>query len=90
MDSSIVIVASVSIITAGFLVVFGSIFVAMSEANAIREAIKSIAIQPDESANISKTLFISLAMVESSAIYCLVVSLVLVFANPFWSYLISK
>ena len=32
---------------------------------------------------VSRTLFIGLAMIESLAIYCLVVALILLFANPF-------
>jgi len=46
--------------------------------------------QPDESANIVRTLFVGLAMIESLAIYCLVVAMILVFANPFWNYFIAK
>ncbi|HAB91659.1 MAG TPA: F0F1 ATP synthase subunit C, partial [Pseudomonas sp.] len=30
------------------------------------------------------TLFVSLAMIESTAIYCFVVAMILIFANPFW------
>ena len=39
--------------------------------------------QPDESRNISRTLFIGLAMIESVAIYCFVLAMILLFANPF-------
>ena len=31
-----------------------------------------------------------LAMIESTAIYCFVVTMILLFANPFWNYVISK
>ena len=34
---------------------------------------------------VTRTLFVGMAMVESTAIYCLVVSLILIFANPFWT-----
>ena len=47
--------------------------------------LSAIAQQPDASSTLSRTLFVSLAMVESSAIYCFVVSLILLFANPFWN-----
>jgi F-type H+-transporting ATPase subunit c len=43
----------------------------------------ALARQPDEAGSITRTLFVSLAMVESTAIFCLVVSLILLFANPF-------
>ncbi len=50
----------------------------------------SIAQQPDESSTITRTLFVGLAMVESTAIYAFVVALILLFANPFWNYAISQ
>ena len=34
-------------------------------------------------ATISRTLFVGLAMIETMAIYCLVIALLLLFANPF-------
>ena len=36
-----------------------------------------------------RTLFVGLAMIESVAIYCLVISMILIFANPFWNHAIS-
>jgi len=45
--------------------------------------------QPDEADTITRTLFVGLAMVESTAIYCFVVSLIVIFANPFWDYVIQ-
>jgi F-type H+-transporting ATPase subunit c len=47
--------------------------------------LRSIAQQPDESNTISRTLFVGLAMIESTAIYCFVLSMILLFANPFWN-----
>ena len=52
--------------------------------------LSSLAQQPDESNTITRTLFVGLAMIESTAIYCFVVSMILLFANPFWDYIISK
>ena len=46
-------------------------------------ALDAIARQPDASDRISRTLFIGLAMIESLAIYCLVIALILLLANPF-------
>ena len=48
-------------------------------------ALTSLAQQPDASATITRTLFVGLAMIESLAIYCFVVSMILIFANPFWT-----
>jgi F-type H+-transporting ATPase subunit c len=46
--------------------------------------------QPDEANRITRTLFVGLAMVESTAIYCFVVTMILIFANPFWDYVIQQ
>jgi F-type H+-transporting ATPase subunit c len=33
---------------------------------------------------------VGLAMVESTAIYCFVVSMILIFANPFWRFFLEQ
>ncbi len=78
-------IAMVSIITAGLTIAIGSIGPALGEARAAAQALEAIARQPDESNTITRTLFVSLAMIESTAIYCFVVSMILIFANPFWN-----
>jgi F-type H+-transporting ATPase subunit c len=72
-----------SIVIAGFTVALGSIAPALGQARAVERALEAIGRQPDASDKISRTLFVGMAMVESTAIYCLVVALVLLFANPF-------
>ena len=79
------IIAVVSIITAGFAVAVGSIAPALGEARALTQAMDAIARQPDAANTISRTLFVGLAMIESIAIYCFVISMILIFANPFWN-----
>lgn len=79
------IVAIASIFTAGLTMAIGSIAPALGEAKALAQALSAIAQQPDESNTITRTLFVGIAMVESTAIYCLVVSMILIFANPFWN-----
>ena len=54
------------------------------------DALSSLAQQPDASATITRTLFVGLAMIESLAIYCFVVSMILIFANPFWNHVIAQ
>lgn len=73
-----------SIITAGLTMAIGSIAPALGEARAAAQALAAIAQQPDEANTITRTLFVSLAMIESTGIYCFVVAMILVFANPFW------
>lgn len=89
MDSATV-VASVSIAASTLCMAIGSIGPAMGEGRAIAQALSSIAQQPDEAGTLSRTLFIGLAMIESIAIYCFVISIILIFANPFWNHMIAK
>ncbi len=83
-------IGAASIIIAGLTIAIGSIGPALGEGRALAEALRAIAQQPDESNTITRTLFVGLAMVESTAIYCFVVSIVLIFANPFWNYAIGQ
>ena len=83
-------IAVVSIVTAGLVVAIGSLGPALGEGRAAASALSAIAQQPDASATLTRTLFVSLAMIESTAIYCFVVSMILLFANPFWNFVISK
>ncbi len=87
---SIALIAAVSIFTAGITIALGCIGPALGEARAAAQAFSAIAQQPDEANRITRTLFVSLAMIESTAIYCFVVSMILIFANPFWNYVISQ
>ncbi len=80
----------VSILAAGLTIAIGSIAPALGEGRAIAQALMSLAQQPDEANTITRTLFVGLAFIESVAIYCFVVSLILVFANPFWNYMVMK
>lgn len=80
------IIGMVSIITAGLTMAIGSIGPALGEARALSRALSAIAQQPDEVNSITRTLFVGLAMVESTAIYCFVVAMILLFANPIWDF----
>ena len=70
---------------AGLTIAIGAVGPALGEARAAAQALAAIAQQPDEASTITRTLFVSLAMIESIAIYCFVVSMILIFANPFWN-----
>jgi F-type H+-transporting ATPase subunit c len=84
------IIGLASIILAGATIAVGSIAPALGEARALAEALRSIAQQPDESNTITRTLFVGLAMIESTAIYCFVISIILIFANPFWNHAVEQ
>jgi F-type H+-transporting ATPase subunit c len=73
----------VSIAAAALAVAFGAIGPALAEGRAVAAAMDAIARQPDSAGTLSRTLFVGLAMIETMAIYCLVIALLLLFANPF-------
>ena len=83
---SISLIGMISIIVAGLTITLGSVAPALGEGRAVSRALSSIAQQPDETPSITRTLFVGLAMIESTAIYCFVVALILIFANPFWNF----
>jgi F-type H+-transporting ATPase subunit c len=87
---SLTLIGAVSIFTAGITMAIGSIGPALGEARALTQALASIAQQPDEAGTITRTLFVGIAMVESTAIYCLVISIILIFVNPFWNFMVQQ
>jgi F-type H+-transporting ATPase subunit c len=86
---SMSLIAVISIAVAGVTMAIGSIAPALSEGKAVATSLTAIAQQPDASATIARTLFVGLAMIESIAIYCFVISMILIFANPFWNHVIT-
>lgn len=83
-------IAVASIVMAGLTTAIGTVGPALAEGRAVYGAVSSLAQQPDASATITRTLFVGLAMIESTAIYCFVVSMILIFANPFWNHVIES
>lgn len=82
-------IGMVSIIISGLTMAIGSIGPAVAEGRGLAEALRAIAQQPDEANTITRTLFVGIALIESVAIYCLVIALILIFFNPFWDYVIQ-
>jgi F-type H+-transporting ATPase subunit c len=74
-----------SIVMAGLTMALGAIGAALGESRIGAAGMDALARQPDEAGSITRNQFVALAMVESTAIFCLVVSLVLLFANPYVS-----
>jgi F-type H+-transporting ATPase subunit c len=83
-------IAVTSILTAGITIGIGVMGPGLGQGRAVALALSSLAQQPDASATITRTLFVGLAMIESLAIYCFVVSMILIFANPFWTHAIAQ
>lgn len=82
MDSQ-TLISVVSIVVAGASIAVGVICPALAQGRSVDSALDAMARQPDLAERVSRTLFIGLAMIESLAIYCLVVALILLFVNPF-------
>ncbi len=87
---NVALVGVVSIAIAGLTIAIGSIAPALGEGRALSQALMALAQQPDEANTITRTLFVGMALVESTAIYCFVITLILIFANPFWAYVIAQ
>lgn len=88
MDSMTIIIA-VSIITAGLTIAIGGYGPSRGEGDALTKAIETIGRQPESANDITRLLFVGMAMVESVAIYALVISLIILFANPLLSYIVK-
>jgi F-type H+-transporting ATPase subunit c len=76
-------IEAISLLCAAIAVSFGAIGPALAEGRAVAAAMDAIARQPEAAGTLSRTLFVGLAMIETMAIYCLVVALLVLFANPF-------
>jgi F-type H+-transporting ATPase subunit c len=81
--------ALVSTVAAALAIAAGVIFPALAMGKAIAQALDSLARQPEAEKAITRTLFIGLAMIESLAIYVLVVVLIILFRNPLLEYLLK-
>ena len=63
-------------------IALGVILPAFAMGRAISSALDALARQPEAAGTLSRTLFVGLAMIETMAIYCLVIALLLLYANP--------
>jgi F-type H+-transporting ATPase subunit c len=86
---NVTIIALASIVASALTIVLGCVLPAVAEGKAIVTALASLAQQPDAAPSITRALFVGLAMIEAMAIYCFVISIILIFANPFWNHFIA-
>jgi F-type H+-transporting ATPase subunit c len=70
-------------------IAIGVLLPAFAMGRAIASALDAMARQPESERAITRTLFIGLAMIESLAIYVLVVVLIVLFRNPLLEYLLK-
>lgn len=73
-----------------FGIAIGVTLPAYAMGRAIAGALEAIARQPEAERSIMRTLFIGLAMIESLAIYVLVIVLIILFRNPLIEYVVPQ
>ena len=76
-------VGAISIITGGFAMAIASAAAAIGQSRAIVAALEGIARQPNAAPRIQVAMIIGLALIESLAIYVLLISLIIFFVKPF-------
>ena len=78
-----------SVLAAGFGIAAATWLTGLAQGNAIGKAVEGMARQPEASAKIQTAMIIGLAFIESLVIYALLISLILLFLNPFAKYFVS-
>jgi F-type H+-transporting ATPase subunit c len=86
-DMTWVVVASTVVAAVG--IALGTMLPALAMGRAISRALEALARQPESEKSVMRVLFIGLAMIESLAIYCLVIMLIILFRNPLLAYLVG-
>ena len=82
--------ATASTVAAVISIAIGVLLPALAMGRAISSALDALSRQPEAERAIMRTLFIGLAMIESLAIYVLVIVLIILFRNPLLEYLLSS
>ena len=72
----------ITIIVSSVGIVLGTIVPALLEGRAVLKALEGMTRQPQVASQLRTTLLVSMALLESTAIYVLLIILVLLFANP--------
>ena len=78
-----------STVAVALSIAIGVLLPAFAMGRAIAAALDALARQPEAERSIMRTLFIGLAMIESLAIYVLVIVLIILFRNPLLEYLVK-
>lgn len=86
-DMNLFVIASS--VAAALAIAVGAVAPAKAMGRAITQALDALARQPESEKAITRTLFIGLAMIESLAIYVLVIVLIVLFRNPLVEYLVK-
>jgi F-type H+-transporting ATPase subunit c len=79
-----------STVAAVLAIAIGVLGPGLAMGRAISSAIEAISRQPESERSILRILFIGLAMIESLAIYVLVIVLIVLFRNPLLEYVLQR
>lgn len=81
---AITFIGGMSVLAAGLCMGIGSLGSAIGEGYAASSALQAMAQQPDEAGRIRSSAFVFIAMLETTALYALLISFLILYANPFW------
>jgi F-type H+-transporting ATPase subunit c len=74
---------TICVLVAGFGMALGTLGTGLGQGMAVKSAVEGVSRNPGASGKIMTTMMIGLAMIESLAIYALVICLIILFANPY-------
>lgn len=86
-DYTKAIVIGCSLLAAGLAMAFGTLGTGLGMGNGLNGATNAVGRNPEAQGKILLTMMVGLAMIESLAIYALVVALVVLYANPLLKYI---
>ena len=78
-----------TVLAAGLAIGLGAIGAGIGQGMAVGKALEAMARQPEMANTFQTNMFIGLAIIESLAIYALVVSMILLYGNPFKSLFVA-
>jgi F-type H+-transporting ATPase subunit c len=86
-DYTKAIIVACSLFVAGLAIAFGTIGTALGMGNGLNGATNAVGRNPEAQGKILLTMMVGLAMIESLAIYALVIALIVLYANPLLKYI---
>lgn len=86
-DYTKAIIIGISLLVAGIAIAFGTLGTGLGMGNGLNGATNAVGRNPEAQGKILLTMMVGLAMIESLAIYALVIALIVLYANPLLKYL---
>ena len=81
-DYTKAIVVGLALVSAAFVMALGTLGPGLAMGNGLNGATNAVGRNPEAQGKIMLTMMVGLAMIESLAIYALVIALVILYANP--------